>query len=305
MNSSETQIGLLVENTWGELPSPATFIPLRFTSDSLKIDREYIESEEIRDDRNVADNIQVGGGAGGALNGEFSYGTFDEILSSGMFSAWVTDALVNGVSQKSFQILKKQTGGGDSPVYELYSGMVVDQITIDIEAKKKITINTTFVGKNGNISAVSTGSFGSPTTKIIADASNAFALNDAFGASPLPKLMKMTININNGLAGKPVAGQVDLDHITAGQCKITGSAQFYMKNKLLMDKFLAGTSGAINLDIGSVTNEKYNFNIPAAKIVDADHFSPNNDDDVMLNVTWRAGYNSGIDGALKITRAVA
>jgi hypothetical protein len=41
------------------------------------------------------------------------------------------------------------------------------------------------------------------------------------------------------------------------------------------------------------------------KITDADHFSPNNDDDVMLNITWSAHYDSTLGGTIKIERNVA
>lgn len=305
MNSSETTIGILAETTWGNLPSPAVFTPLRFTGETFKINRENVVSEEIRADRNIAGSIQVGGDASGGFDAELSYGTFDALIESALFSTWGTNVIENAVTQKSFHIQKKQTGGGDAAVYELYKGMVVNTMAINISAKAKTTVSFTFAGKNGTIGTALTSSFGSASDTDILDASNAFVLDEAFGVSPLPKLMSMTINIDNGLTGRPVAGSVDLLRISAGQCNVSGSASFYFQNKAMMDLFLAGTGGELAVTLGKVTAEKYTISMPSVKITDADHFSPNNEDDVMLNITWQAEYDATLGATIEITRAVA
>jgi len=305
MNSSETTIGILAETTWGNLPSPAVFTPVRFTGETLKIGREYVESEEIEPSGNVTDSIMVGGDASGGFDAEFSYGTFDALIESALRSTWSTNVIENAVTQKSFHIQKKQTGGGDAAVYELYKGMVVNTMAINISAKAKTTVSFTFAGKNGVTGTTLTGSFGSATDTDILDASNAFVLDEAFGLSPLPKLMSMTINIDNGLTGRPVAGSVDLLRISQSRCRVTGSASFYFQNKAMMDMFLAGTGGELAVTLGKVTGEKYSISMPSVKITDADHFSPNNEDDVMLNITWQASKDTTLGATIEITRAVA
>lgn len=305
MQASQTQLSYLTETTWGELPSPASFQAIRVTGESLKIERENVVSDEIRADRNIADLIQVGGGASGGIEAELSYGTFDAFLESALYSSFSGDSMVNGTTEKSFQIQKLQQGNGDTATYELYSGQVVDTVAINLNAKAKTTISFTFVGKNGTIGNTLTGSVAAANDNEIMDASNSFTLDAAFGLSPLPKLMSMTLNINNNLAGRPVAGQVDLLRVSAGRCNVSGTASFYFQNKLMMDKFLAGTGGALTFTMGSVTGEKYTITLPNVKIQDADHFSPGNDEDVMLNITFQALYNAGISGTIQIDRAVA
>lgn len=304
MQTSETQLSILEESSWGVLPSPAAFSEMRFTGESFKIERENVVSDEIRSDRNIADLIQVGGMASGGFDAELTYATFDNLIESALHSSFSTDVIVNGTTQKSFHVQKLQQGNGDTATYELYTGMVVDTMAININAKQKTTVSFTMVGKNGTIGNSLTGSVVAANDNEVLDASNAFTLNTAF-VSPLPKLMSMVINVNNNLVGKPVAGLVDLLRVSAGRCNVNGTASFYFQNKAMMDLFLAGTGGAFNITLGSVTGEKYTINIPTVKIQDADHFSPNNDDDVMLNITWQGLYNAGIDGAIEITRAVA
>jgi len=307
MNSSQTELSIAAETTWGELPSPAAFQAIRITGESLKITNESVVSEEIRPDRNVPDTILVGGQASGGINGELSYGTFDQLFESVLFSAFTGSpavTLINGVAQKSFHIQKKQEGNGLAAVYELYKGMVADSVTLNIAAKEKMTLSVSFVGKGGEIKTTETGTITDADSSEIFDGANAFALTKAW-TSPLPKLMSMSITINNGLAGRSVAGSRDLARVSAGRCSVTGSADFYFETKAMMDLFLAGTGGELEVTLGKDTGEKYTISMPNVKITDADHFSPNNSDDVMLKITWQALYDETLDGTIEITRAVA
>lgn len=305
MQTSSTEVSILEELTWGILPSPASFTAIRFTGESLKIERENVVSEEIRPDRNIPDLIQVGGGASGGLECELSYGTFDSLIESAFNSSFSNDSMVNGTTEKSFHIQKKQQGNSDTTTYELYKGMVVDTFTLNINVKQKTTCSFTFVGKNGIIGESLTGTVGAATTAPILDGSNGFKFDSVFGASPAPSLMSLTLNINNNAAGKAEAGEVDLFRVSAGRCNVSGSASFYFQNKSLMDLFLAGSGGPLTFTIGNTMNEKYTITMPNVKIQDADHFSPNNDEDVMLNITFQALYNLGISGTIQIDRAVA
>ena len=142
MNSSQTELSYIAETNWGVTPtSPApVFQAIRMTGESLKILNESVESDEIRPDRNVADDVDVGGGASGGIDGELSYGTFDDFLESVLFGTWSTspaNILINGTTQKSFTLQKKQEGNGLAAVYELYNGMVVDTMTINVACKAK------------------------------------------------------------------------------------------------------------------------------------------------------------------------
>ena len=302
MNSSETEIGILAEPSWGGTPSPLTFQAIRITGESLKVNRNNIVSDEIRSDRNTSDLIQVGGSADGGIEGELSYGTFDELIESALFSTWTSDNIINGTTQKSFHVQKKQSDGASS-IYELYKGMVVDTMVINVAAGEKTTVSFTFIGKNGTIGTSATGTTTDATTTEVLDGANAFVLNDFF-VSPVPNLMSMQLTISNNLAAKPVAGSVDLIGVRAGRCVVTGTASLYFDSKAMMDLFLAGTGGALSITLGKVTTEKYTIALPNVKIQDADHFSPGNDEDVMLNITFQALYDDDLEGQIEIDREV-
>jgi hypothetical protein len=69
---------------------------LRFTGESLSYDISNATSDEIRSDRQITDLLQTGAEAGGGVNYELSYGTYDSLLESALFSTWTTAVSISG-----------------------------------------------------------------------------------------------------------------------------------------------------------------------------------------------------------------
>lgn len=305
-NAAEMQLGILAESSWGVLPSPATFTPIRVTGESIDVRRENVVSQEIRADRNVPDLIQVGGGAGGGINLELSYDTFDALLQAALFSTWTgspATTMVNGVTPKSFHIQKKFEGGGTDQ-YFLYTGMMVDTFDLNIRAKQIVTGSVNFIGKGGTLSQAATGTTGSVNTKAVMDAGTGLALTRV-AISPAPTLLGCTIRISNKLREQPQCAAIVAAGVGAGRCEVSGSFEAYFTSKTIADMYLAGTAGSLNLTIGTVTAEKYTINIPNLKISNAKINAGGNDQDVVISCDWQGLYNTGIAGTIQILKAVA
>ena len=70
--------------------SPNELTALRITgTPSLAFQPQTVTSNEIRPDRQVSDLIAVGAEAGGDVGFELSFGTFDDVIESALFSSWV------------------------------------------------------------------------------------------------------------------------------------------------------------------------------------------------------------------------
>lgn len=306
-NSSEVLIGVLKETAWGVLPSPAPFQLLRMTGESLRIDRENVVSQEMRPDGNVADLIQVGGGASGGINFELSYGTFDDLIEGMMRSAWgggsPANVIKNAQVEKSFQI-KKKIEAGTTDVYYLHSGMEVDTMTLNVQAKQIVTGSFGFIGKGGTVGTTDSGTDVAAGTEPVLNASSHFTLAEC-GVSPAPELLSVTLNIANGLAARPKIGSVDNIGVRRGQFRVTGSFTAYFANKALADMYLAGTSGGIEFTVGADTGKKYKFEIPKFKLVSEPVNASGNDQDVVYQCEFQGIYDSGIAATLQITRGVA
>lgn len=94
--SNRVALRRVAESTWGVTPATPTLLPLRFTSESLNYNADFITSEEIRADRMTPDTIQVSSSAAGDINGEWSYGSYDDLIEAALYGTWTTSGSVLG-----------------------------------------------------------------------------------------------------------------------------------------------------------------------------------------------------------------
>ena len=87
-SADRVRLAYVVEQSSGTTPTTPALQIVRLTGESLDVTRENIVSSELRADRNVMDLIQVGGGAGGGVEFELSYGTYDDWLASALQGSW-------------------------------------------------------------------------------------------------------------------------------------------------------------------------------------------------------------------------
>lgn len=87
-SADRVRLAYVVESIPGTTPTTPALQIVRLTGESLDVTRENIVSSELRADRNVMDLIQVGGGAGGGVEFELSYSTYDDWLAGALQGAW-------------------------------------------------------------------------------------------------------------------------------------------------------------------------------------------------------------------------
>lgn len=88
-DSNLVRLVILPEDIWGEYVTNVLPVEARITGESLSLDRGTILTEEIRSDRNLTDLVATKESASGGFEFEFSALSYDEIISSAMFSPWV------------------------------------------------------------------------------------------------------------------------------------------------------------------------------------------------------------------------
>lgn len=105
-DANYSSIGFIPETSWGVTPTTPRLTALRITGEDLKHAKETIQSQEVRDDRQVADLVEVGVQAEGGVEFELSYGSFSELIAAGLFCtpiainlADVAGEIVAGVTQ--------------------------------------------------------------------------------------------------------------------------------------------------------------------------------------------------------------
>lgn len=104
-DSSRVQLYYVEESVFGTTPASA-LTEMRFTGEGLGLDLNTVQSNEIRDDRQVTDVTTVGQEAVGDVNWELSYGTYDTFFESALYGQWgtaltVTDTDISAANSDS------------------------------------------------------------------------------------------------------------------------------------------------------------------------------------------------------------
>lgn len=86
-DTNSAKLRYVAEVTYGVAPTATTYKEIRYTSDSLAQKTSTTKSDEIRDDRQVADIVRTSVEAGGDIGFELSYGGHDDFLQYALLSA--------------------------------------------------------------------------------------------------------------------------------------------------------------------------------------------------------------------------
>ena len=261
VDSSQTRLASIVEATYGTTPATPVFLEQRFTSEGLNANIENVVSNEIRADRNVSDLVQVGANAGGNVDFELSYGSFELWLESLMNSAWSVNTLKNGNTEKSFTI-EKTFEGGATDQFHRFTGAVVDSMSLSIQSQQIVTGSFGFLAKEiviaqaAIVGATYTGVNSNPVINAAANFAS-LAITGVTG----PELTSLNLNVRNNLRQQQVIGSVNPRGLGTGRFEVDGDFIAYFENEELYDLFVAGTASDLSFILGGASTKKYQFDI--------------------------------------------
>lgn len=96
-NASFAQVRYLAESTWGTTPASA-MTNLNITSESLGVSTNFVNSQYIRSDRQIADNIRTGQAAAGNIGIELQYGGYDDLFMGALMASWGSTATITATT---------------------------------------------------------------------------------------------------------------------------------------------------------------------------------------------------------------
>lgn len=302
-DANRAGLRFIEEATWNTLPGTPTMVPIRFTGESLSAAVENIVSSEIRSDRMISDQVQVSRQNNGGFEFELSYGTFDSLLQGALFSAWDTNVLKNGTTKYSYSIEKAFL---DIDEYFLYTGMMVNTLSLSLATGAIITGSMDFMGSQVTLGQASNAAVVSAasTTDIINSMGDVATLKEGTGSPTALTgifVQDVSFNINNNLRPQNKITSNTLAGVGVGKCDITGTLSAYFASDRLYDQFLAGSASGLEFSVTDGTST-YLFELPNIKFDTDDIPTTGQDTDVIESIAWRALRDSGEDAQIKITR---
>ncbi len=307
ISASIEQLAMVAETTWGGIPTSPVFQKMRFVPPATFNGAvESIKSGEKRADRNPTDSIKVGSGATGSLNFELSYGTYDALLAAALCNDWNGAVLKNGVEMKSFAFERKIPTGVSSADYYRYTGLRVNGFNLSCRAKEIVTGGFEFIGKSEIYAdaIVSGATYTDPTVTDVINAGSDFASLNLGGISGA-HILSLDMSVDNGLASHYAVGSLDPLGVTFGDFAVSGNMEVYYESKDVYKKFLDGDALALSFVLGSVTEQKYLFDVPRLKFTTGDMPLGGGDEPIKITLGWEGLYDSVSECALKITKGVA
>lgn len=179
-DSSQVSLYYIKESTIGQTPS-AALKQLRMTGESLKDAFNTVQSNEIRDDRQISDVIRTLVTPSGGFNFELSYGTYDEILEGAMYNEWVgvgtgtTESITSAATASNLDMDVDKDAGtitlGSALVYQTDWDIVAGQF-IKLETSDSDTDIDGYhlvTGVSGQVITLESGSIGGTGSKTYDD----------------------------------------------------------------------------------------------------------------------------------------
>jgi len=293
-NASETRIAVVEEAVWSETPASPSFQNMRFTSETLMPTKETVRSDEIRADRNVIDEIEVGRSVGGNLEAELSYETFDDLLKSNLFNDWAgspADTLKNGVDPTAFTFERRVALPGGTFDYMRLNGCVVDTFSLSATAGQLITCSFGVQGRFGgrDNTVLSGATYADANENRVLNAATHFAQLTVGGLSPSPRVMSLTLETTNNLRRQAELGQLDTAGLGAGRFEVTGTMECYFESGALLQSFLDHDDLSLSFVLGTEAGQRYRFTLPTIILTgEPGGNATGNDADIMLPLSFTA-----------------
>lgn len=298
---SRHDMAYIVESTYGTTPSTPAFKPIRHTGTTLGLSKDAIQSEELREDRQIAHFRHGNKSVSGDINFELSYNTFNDLIEAVMCGTWTSDGdpetLIAGTTARSFTVERHHEDIGK---YLRSTGCCFNSMSLSIAPNSMVTGSFGVIGKDFSIAsaAITGASYAAETTTAPFDSFTG-AITD--GGSTIAIVTALELNIDNGLEAQYVVGDSTTLQPPLAQSNISGSITAYFENTTLIDKFVNETSSALTFTLTDAAGNDYLFNMPNVKY-NSGNPEVGGPGAVTVTLDFIALYNAGITSQLQITR---
>jgi hypothetical protein len=235
-----------------------------------------------------------------------SYGSFDELIESALYSTWDTDVIKNGVTQKSFTLEKTLRKGPATNVFMRYKGAVVNTWSLGISSGQLITSSFGVMAKGIEVAttAIIGATYAVAGTADVMSAATDFASLTATGVTAAPVIESISFDMTNNTRQRMAVGSLDSQGIGEGRFELTGTMNAYFDSEELYQAFLAHDALGLSFTIGSEAGSRYEITIPRLKLTTGTLVAGGNDQDLMLNVGFQALIDGTLASSIKIERGI-
>lgn len=295
-SGSQHSMSYVAESTYGTTPTTPTMKAIRQTGTTLGLSKSTLQSNEQRDDRQVAAYKHGNSSASGDISFELTYATFDDFLEALLGGTWSTDTLKAGTTRRSFTIQRKHA---DISTFLTFTGAEVNTMSLSVAPNQMVTGSFGIIAKAQALAEVTSPSYSAANTNTPFDS---FTGSITEGGSGISVVTSLTLNIDNGLEPQFVVGSSTTIRPSIGNINVTGSMQVHFENTTLMAKFINETASSLVLVLTDVDSNSYTITLPNIKYSTGQP-DTSGDGPITLSMNFIALYDSGSGTNIQIDRA--
>lgn len=292
---SRHSLTYVIEENFGDTPVSPSLARLRHTGCEIALAKKTIQSDEIRDDRQMGHVIHSLQSVTGDVDFELSFGSHDDILAAALYGDWNSDVLKSGTIQKS---LTFERGFNDISQFQTFTGCVVDELNLSIQPESLVAGRFSVIGKGMETAA-------SPSDASPSELSNTAPI-DSFmgtvseGGSVLAHVAGIDLKIENGAESTFVLGSDKANSIVPGRSRVSGELVAYFENNALIEKFINADESSLEISLSGIGGS-YAILIPKILYTGAD-MPVKGDKVVTITLPFAGLYDESAGTNLKITR---
>lgn len=259
---SRHDLSYIKEVTFGTTPATTPVLtPIRHTGTTLGLSKDAIESEELRQDRQVAYFRHGNKSVGGDINFELSYGSFDDLIEATLCGTWAADVLLAGTTRRSYTIERYHA---DIAKYLRSTGCNFNSMSLSIAPNSMVTGSFNIVGKDMTVSGtlLTGATYAADSTS---EPFDSFTGSITEGGSSIATVTSLEMSIENGIEALYVVGSDSTLLPSVGKSTVSGTVTAYFEDSTLIDKFIAETSSSIVFVLTDLGGSSYTVTLPNVK----------------------------------------
>ena len=297
---SRHNMAYVVESTFGTTPTTPSFTPIRHTGTTIGLSKDAIESEELREDRQIAHFRHGNESVAGDINVELSYESFDDLLEAVLCGTWATNVLKAGTTRGSYTVERHHQDIGK---YLRSTGCNFNALSLSVAPNSMVTGSFSVIGKDFAVAstAITGATYAAESTTSPFDS---FTGSITEGGSSIAVITGLELSLDNGMESMYVVGSSSTLLPSIGKSSVSGSVTAYFEDSTLIDKFINETSSSLTFVLTDLAGNSYTFNLPNVKY-NSGNPEVGGAGAVTVSLDFVALYNSGDASQIKITRTDA
>ena len=290
------------EPSSGVSPENAALKVFRATKSGLDISIAALQSDEIRNDAEIADFRLGARHVEGTASAELSYGTFDDLLAAALRGTWASDTLVAGILRPSFTFVDFNADINDLP-YTIYRGCEVNSMNIKISASAMVTVEFGIIGRTMEQRAALPSGW-TVGNRTVTSPMDGFSGGLSSNGVKNNVITELSIDIDNGIEPRFVVGSKYSIRPGAKRRNVTGSLTAYFEDNTLRLAYLNELPQAIVMTLSDgASGNTYEITMPKVKLTEAPR-PIDGEGDIMQNISYRGLLDATAKTSIKIVRKV-